>query len=155
MKHILLCLILFASTLQLSAVSKVSADSLYEQEKYQEAAALYEQLLTDEGSAPEVYYNLGGCYYKLDDIPHSILNYERALRLDPSDEDTRANLALARAKTSDKVTPASEMFFVTWWKNLCNSLSIHSWTTLSVVCFVLMLLGILGLLFVSPLTWFL
>ena len=68
-------------------------------------------------------------------------------------EDTRTNLALARSKTSDKVTPPSEMFFITWWKDLCNSLSINTWTTMAVVGFVLMLLGILAYMFLSNLTF--
>ena len=152
MKHTILSLILIFTALSSSAATKADADRLYEQEKYDEAAAIYNQLLTDVGTAPEVYYNLAGCYYKLDDIPHAILNYERALRLDPSDEDTRANLALARAKTSDKVTPPSEMFFITWWKDLCNSLSISVWTTLAITAFVLMLLGILAYMFLTQLT---
>ena len=140
-----LCTSAFAST-------KANADKLYEQEHYEEAARLYEQILEQEGTAAEIYYNLGGCYYKLDNIPQAILNYERALRLDPSDEDTRANLALARAKTSDKVTPPSEMFFVTWWKNLCNSLSIDTWTIIGITSFVLMLIGILIYMFLSNIT---
>lgn len=152
MKHIISTLILLAVFATAQASEKTDADKLYEQEKYEEAAAAYEKILAEQGTAAELYYNLAGCYYKLDDIPQAILNYERALRLDPSDEDTRANLALARAKTSDKVTPPSEMFFVTWWKDLCNSLSINTWTTLAVAAFILMLLGILAYMFLSNIT---
>lgn len=148
-----ICILLMLSLLTPAQASqKTDADRLYEQEKYEQAAQAYEQLLAEQGTAAEVYYNLGNCYYKLDDIPQAILNYERALRIDPSDEDTRANLALARSKTSDKVTPPSEMFFVTWWKDLCNSLSITTWTTLAVGAFILMLLGILAYMFLGNLT---
>ncbi|MCR4614312.1 MAG: tetratricopeptide repeat protein [Bacteroidaceae bacterium] len=152
MKRITLILLLLGTFTLAQASPKTDADKLYEQEKYKEAAAAYQNIIDNEGIAAELYYNLGNSYYKLDDIPNAILNYERALRIDPSDDDTRTNLALARSKTSDKVTPPSEMFFVTWWKNLCNSLSIHTWTTLAVASFILMLLGILAYMFLSSTT---
>jgi hypothetical protein len=153
MKQIIIALLLLSTFAMAQASPKTDADQLYEKEKYEEAAAAYQQIIDNEGTAAELYYNLGNCYYKLDDIPQAILNYERALRIDPSDEDTRTNLALARSKTSDKVTPPSEMFFITWWKDLCNSLSINTWTTMAVVGFVLMLLGILAYMFLSNLTF--
>ena len=152
MKQSTITLLLLGIFTLVQANTKTDADKLYEQEKYEEAAAAYRQIINNEGTAAALYYNLGNSYYKLDDIPNAILSYERALRIDPSDEDTRANLALARSKTSDKVTPPSEMFFVTWWKNLCNSLSIHTWTTVAITTFILMLLGILTYMFVSNIT---
>ena len=133
------------------AATKADADALYEQGKYEEAAAGYEQVLKNEGVAAKVYYNLGNCYYKLDEIPLAILNYERAFLLDPGDGDIRANLALARGKTIDKVVPPSEMFFVIWWRNLTKSMSIDGWTMLGVSSFILMLLGILVYMFAPQL----
>ena len=46
-----------------------------------------------------IYYNLGNSYYKADDIARAILNYERALLLEPGNADIRANLEIARSKT--------------------------------------------------------
>ncbi len=132
--------------------TKADADALYKAEKYSEAVSAYETLLkSSEGVSAPLYYNLGNAYYKLDNIPFAILNYERALLLEPGDGDIRANLALARGKTVDKVTPPSEMFFVTWWHNLCNSMSGHSWSVVAIGCFVFMLCGILAYMFVPQL----
>ena len=61
-----------------------------------------------------LYYNLGNAYYRMDDITHAVLAYERALLLSPGDTDVRFNLQMARSKTIDKIVPESEMFFVTW-----------------------------------------
>ena len=108
------------------AATKVDADALYEKERYREAADAYESVLKEQGVAAEVYYNLGNCYYKLDVIPLAVLNYERAILLDPGDADIRANLALARGKTIDKVVPPSEMFFVTWYRSLVNLMSVDA-----------------------------
>lgn len=125
------------------------AAALYAEERYADAACVYQQIIAEEGVAAEVYYNLGNCYYKLDNIALSILSYERALRLDPSDSDTKTNLALARGKTQDKVAPASEMFFVSWWKQLTNAMSLAAWMTISVIAFILLLAGILVYAFMS------
>lgn len=134
-------------------VTSTVADSLYQAENYQGAAATYQKLLQTHGATSELYYNLGNCYYKLDDIPHSILCYERAAVLDPSDADTRANLLLARSKTIDKVVPPSEMFFVTWWRSFSNLATINEWALLAVCLFVLMLVGCLVYFFMADLKW--
>lgn len=138
----LIFLLSFACSLS-AAPSKAVADSLYSEEEYEKAAQMYEEIIATQGTAPEIYYNLAGCYFKLDDIAHSILNYERAHQLDPSDNAIKENLAFVRGRTADKVTPPSELFFVTWWKDLTNSLSVDSWLVLSILAFVLMLAGIL------------
>ena len=141
-----LCATLFAF-----AVSKAEGDALYEKEQYEKAAKVYETLLHDNGMSAEVYYNLGNCYYKMDLIPQAILNYERAYLLNPGDGDIRANLALARGKTIDKVVPPSEMFFVTWWRAITHSMNIGKWILLAVLSFVLLLVGVGLYMFSSPL----
>ena len=151
MKRILLTAVMAYVCPFAAAATKAEADALYEKEKYAEAAAAYQSVLKDEGMAYEVYYNLGNCYYKMDDVPHAVLCYERAYLLNPGDADLRVNLALARGKTVDKVVPPSEMFFVTWWRELSHSMDITSWTSLGLAAFVLMLVGIVLYLFMSAL----
>lgn len=72
--------------------TKAMADSAYAAADYATAVHIYEQLLSEHGESAEVYYNLGGAYYKMNEIARSILNYERALLLDPSDADIKFNL---------------------------------------------------------------
>ena len=109
-----------------AAVTKAEADSAYAQEHYQQAAHLYEELLK-QGVSAELYYNLGNSYYRMDNMTKAVLNYERAHLLSPGDRDVRLNLQLARSKTIDKVTPESEMFFVTWYRALVNITSVDGW----------------------------
>ncbi len=45
---------------------------------------------------PALFYNLGNAYFRTGDLGRAILNYERALALDPSQPEARANLQLAR-----------------------------------------------------------
>lgn len=133
------------------AATKAEADALYEKENYAEAAKVYQMVTKANGVSYEVYYNLGNCYYNLDDIPQAVLYYERAYLLNPGDADVRANLALARGKTVDKVVPPSEMFFVTWWRELAHCMDVTSWTALGLTSFILMLVGVTLYMFMSQL----
>lgn len=129
--------------------TKQLADSAYKTEDFEAAAQMYESLLVMQGESPVYYYNLGNCYYKLGNITQSIICYERAHLLDPGDADTRTNLALARGKTIDKITPPSEMFFITWAKAVVNCMSIDKWAVVAIASFVLTLLLFLAYLFTS------
>ncbi len=133
-------------------VTKAQGDSAYMQNDYATAIQIYEQLL-ENGEAAEVYYNLGNSYYKTDNIAHAILNYERALILQPDNADIRANLDIARSKTIDKVTPIPEVFFITWIHTLSNSMSSDKWAKTSIACFLLFLI-LLGVFLLGKRTSF-
>src|SRR5574344_1913379 len=137
---------LFAFPLFVSATPKADADSAYVHENYQKAIAGYEDILR-HGENADIYYNLGNAYYRSDNITRAVLNYERALLLNPGDEDMRFNLDMARRKTVDKITPASEMFFSTWYRSLVNINSVDEWAVTAVICFVLFILFALLYLF--------
>ncbi|MBO6096203.1 MAG: BatD family protein, partial [Bacteroidales bacterium] len=62
----------------------------------------------------ELYYNLGNAYFKTGEIAQSILWYERAIKLDPSDADIRHNLDYARSLTQDRIDEVPEIFFEQW-----------------------------------------
>ena len=129
-----------------AAVTKAQADSAYQQEQYQQAAQIYEQLLK-QGESADIYYNLGNAYYRMDDITHAVLAYERALLLSPGDADVRFNLQMARSKTIDKIVPESEMFFVTWYRALVHLMSVDAWGRMAIVSLLCALLLVLVYLF--------
>ena len=123
-------------------LSKAVADSLYAAEQYQTAADIYEHLLADNGQSAAVCYNLGNAYYRLGMYAKAILNYERAVLLDPSDSDVRANLALAYSKTVDKYESEGQMFYTRWFEGIKDLLSSDGWAYLgaaSFIAFVLLL----------------
>lgn len=125
-------LLLMLLPLSLSAATKQEADKAYLSGEYQLAISLYEEVLK-EGSSAEVHYNLGNAYYRTENLKMAILNYERALLLAPSDVDIRHNLQVAQSKTIDKVTPKSEMFFITWYRSLTNLLTSNQWAWLAII----------------------
>ena len=145
-----LALLMLLMPLGAQAVTKAEADKSYTEGQYQQAIEQYEQLLK-QGVSTDVYYNLGNAYYRVDDLTHAILNYERALLLSPSDDDVKFNLQLARSKTVDKVTPESEMFFVTWYRSVINLMSVDAWARLALISLAVAIVLALIYLFSSPL----
>lgn len=143
---ILLAIMIFAIPAQATAITKKNADDEYKKGNYMQAIRDYEELLK-KGPSVELYYNLGNAYYRTDNITRAVLNYERALLLSPGDDDIRFNLQMARSKTIDKITPKSEMFFVTWYKSLVNFTSIDGWANTAIVSIAIALLLILCYLF--------
>ena len=119
-------LLLLLLPLSAGAVTKADADSAYVNEDYRKAIEIYETLLQN-GVCAELYYNLGNAYYRVDDITHAVLNYERALLLAPGDADIRFNLQMAQSRTVDKIVPESEMFFVTWYHSIVNLTNVDGW----------------------------
>ena len=144
MAVLLLLLLLPMTGMAATKATKAKADSLYAAEHYQQAAHEYEALLK-KGISSDIYYNLGNCYYRMDDMTRAVLNYERALLLSPGDRDVRLNLQLARSKTIDKIVPESEMFFVTWYRSLVNLMSVDGWARTAIMSLVVAL--ILALLY--------
>lgn len=120
--------------------NKAMADSAYATADYATAIYIYELLLATEGEAASVYYNLGNAYYKSGDIAHAILNYERALLLDPSNGDTQFNLELARSKAVDKNAVVSELFFVRWFRDFVSVLPVDGWAKCGILCFIVLIL---------------
>lgn len=143
-----LMIVLLALPIHAFSQTKSDVDKLYQKGNYAQAVRGYEKLL-EQGESAALYYNLGNCYYRLDNIPHAVLAYERAQRLSPSDDDIRFNLQLAQSKTIDKLTPESEMFFVTWYKALVNLLSVDSWAYLSLISLFLALVSLVVYIFVE------
>ena len=144
----MLLLVALLLPLTANAVTKADGDNEYSRGNYQQAIRDYEELLKQTKSA-DLYYNLGNAYYRTDNITHAVLAYERALLLSPGDDDIRFNLQMARSKTIDKITPRSEMFFVTWYRALVNITSVDGWADIALLSMVLALILALVYLFAS------
>jgi tetratricopeptide (TPR) repeat protein len=123
---------LAASPAQEAAVAFSSANELYRGQKYQEAARAYEKIVVGGYESAALYYNLGNAWFKAGNAPAAILNYERAKRLAPGDEDIAHNLALANLRIVDRIEPIPRLFFVEWWDALVGSASASQWGTAAI-----------------------
>ncbi|MDR1406613.1 MAG: tetratricopeptide repeat protein [Tannerella sp.] len=148
-KRLFLTVFLTALTCTLPAQESMlkEAETAYTGEDYNRAAELYEDILKTYGNSYTVYYNLGNAYYKAGRIASAILNYERALLMNPGDKDLRHNLAVARLRT-DKIEPVGEFFLTGWFRTVQNLFRIDTWAMIGLACFVLFI-GCLALYFFS------
>jgi tetratricopeptide (TPR) repeat protein len=113
------------------------AAELYSKSQFTAAARIYEKVKEQYGSSDKLYYNLGNAYFKSKDLPSAILNYERSLRLNPADKDTRFNLEMCEARITDKIEPVG-MFMVTrWYLSLENSFDSNTWGYVSIFFFLI------------------
>lgn len=122
-------------------------NNYYAKADYKQAVAVYKQLLKADVQSSALYFNLGNAYYKLDELPSAILNYEKAYKLSPNDDDIRVNIQLANQKIADKIEAVPQLFVTQWWRNFMLSFSLNTWSVLGVVFFVLGFLALITYLF--------
>ena len=94
---------------------------LYQAGDFEGALDRYRRILDEGLESGELYYNIGNAHFRLGELAPAILNYERARRLMPGDDDLLANLALARSMTADDITPRPEFWLfraIGWWVGL-------------------------------------
>lgn len=122
---------------------KDSADQAYINERFTEAIQDYEQILAQEYVSAELHYNLGNAYFKMGKIAPCILNYERALKMAPNDDDIQFNLRLANLSVKDKVEEIPQLFFIRWWHQILKTFSADGWAWNMVIALILSLGGFL------------
>lgn len=107
------------------------AGEAYSKGEYKEAIDHYEkigQIYLIESA--QIYCNIGNAYFKLTDYPSAILNYEKAIKLDPTFEDAKYNLNVSNLKITDKIEPLPDLFYTKWWKTTINLLKPNQWAIL-------------------------
>lgn len=110
------------------------ADSAYMSEQFDKAVELYRRSLNEEAATPATYYNLGNAYWRNGDAGHAIINYERALALDPSYGDARTNLQFVRTKIQD--LPEDDSSFLSHvHENIMAWMSPDAWAWTAFVLF--------------------
>lgn len=124
------------------------ANDAYKNANYKAATQMYEHLVQSGVESAEVYFNVGNCYYKSGKIASAILNYHRAQRLDPTDDDISFNLSLAESRITDKIDPAPQFFIVKWWRLLVGLQTASVWSGIGVT-FLWVLFIVAGVFFAS------
>lgn len=151
MKKLVSVLMISVLSAAVAFAAAESADSAYHQKRYQDAIKIYESQL-EQGTSSDLYYNLGCCYYKTQDIPKAILCFERALVLDAANDDARSNLSFVRQKSKiEENEPGGVLENIL--KNGVGMLSSNAWALLAGITFVVMLLAIAAYIFMDSILW--
>ena len=133
----------------------LSAAEAYRGGDFKRSVDLYETVIKESISnnlvSPQLYYNLGNAYFRDNQLGKAILNYERALLLDPGDNDIRHNLRFANNRKVDRITPAGDIFISNWFKAIRNLYSSNAWAVIAIISFVLSVIFFATYLFVSVL----
>lgn len=120
-----------------SAELTTQAQEAYAKGDYAGALALYDSVYQEENSAG-LLFNIGNCHMKLGDVPHAVLYYERASRLQPGAEDIQANLDYARSQVVDRVNELPAFTLGSLWDRLRGGRDVDQWARRSLwACLVL------------------
>ena len=120
------------------------ANRAYEAGDFATAAARYENIIAATIEDGRVYYNLGNAYFKQNQLGLAIVNYERAHRLLPRDEDIAANLTFAQEQIVDRVEippPSPLERAVSAGRSL---FTVNEWTWLATALYTLLSIVALG-----------
>ena len=79
--------------------------ALYKEKNYEEAISAYQnaaKMAQTPIGASQSFHNLGNTYMQSKQYDQAIESYKNALRLNPADEETRYNLAVAKQKKKEQ-----------------------------------------------------
>ena len=80
-------------------------NDLFDQGKFSEARQHYENLVEAGLGSANVYYNLGNTDFRLGSAGRAMLDYERALALNPRHPEARENLKFLREQSASRLPP--------------------------------------------------
>jgi hypothetical protein len=86
---------------------------------------------------------MGGAYFKNGQIGKAVLYYNKALRIDPTDEDTQYNLRVANGYVKDQIEVVPEFFVSRWVRSVRTAVNSNTWAVLSLVAGLLMLVALM------------
>lgn len=144
------------------SLQAATAEEAYKAGDYEVAIRLWEQAKDKDGGNAALFYNLGNAYTKAGDQGGAVLNYEKALRIDPSNKQARENLrytenlvqianqTLTDGKNMDP-TPADPAFFENV-ANLVSRFGSNVWAVWAAVFFLLAAGSCAAYLFVPKVT---
>ena len=117
----------------------------YTDVKFSDASAAWTSIEESGQKSAKLYYNLGNAWFKQGNYPKAILNYERALRLDPSYSDARYNLEFTSNFVQDKIEPVPEFILKSVARKVCYVMGSNAWAVIFLVLLAAAL--VMGLLF--------
>ena len=126
-----------------------AANQAYSEGRWNDALTDY-SMIADMGlESASLYCNTGDAYFKSGNIPMAILNYERALKSDPSYDDAKFNLELLNNMIQDRIDPVPEFILKIWVREISGLMDSDAWAVVFLVLLALSMAMIL-LFILSP-----
>jgi len=119
------------------------ANRLYSAKQYDSAAYYFEKIAALQPQEATIYYNLGNTYYKLNKIGPAVLNYERALKIEPGNKKVADNLSLTQSRIANRIPTSEDIFFVRWWQSITAGSYATTWAVISLLFFLAIIAGLI------------
>lgn len=151
MKRIMLLIAVIASmhtTIEASPDSLyIAANERYSAGNYEQALEIYQALVDSGYTSSSLFYNMGNAAYRSNRLGYAVLYYEKALKLDPGNDDAARNLDFVSMYREDNLEVVPELFIKRWYRDMVDALSVNGWSYLSLGIFLVILLGSLAYIF--------
>ena len=121
-----------------------SAAEAYSAGDWQGALEQYRQIEQQGLVSDKLYYNIANAYYKNGELGESILYWEKALKLNPSNADAKFNLGIARESVLDRIEVVPEFILVKWLRDVKYLLSSNAWAWMALSLMLLVAVALLG-----------
>ncbi|HRP89932.1 MAG TPA: hypothetical protein PKX92_07830 [Edaphocola sp.] len=109
-----------------------TANTAYNAGQYESAILDYESLLKQRKDA-WIYYNLATAYFKQKEEGKAVLNYMRALKLNPELSKAKENIDFILHQNGSKLPLENSLFLIRWYQYLLKALSANGWAVLSLI----------------------
>ena len=122
------------------------ANKLYQDGHYEEAIEGYLSVIKVGYESSTLYYNLGNAFFRSNKLGKARLFYEKAIKLNPSDEDARANIQHLEGILADRFEEVPVIFYKKWITSIFQFFSSDQWAFASMIFFFLSVLAIIAYL---------
>lgn len=124
------------------------ADAAYTADDFGKAIELYQEAAENDGTSSTLFYNLGNAYYRNGEPGKAILNYNRALKLDPANSDALTNLEFVNSKIIDKPVD-NDSLTDKISDRVVNFMTADGWAYTTAVLFLLFMVCAAGYIFLN------
>jgi tetratricopeptide (TPR) repeat protein len=109
-------IVLLAASLPSMGASFDSANAAYEGGNFETSRQTYQALVDSGKGSANVFYNLANTDFRTGNLGTAILNYERALALEPGHPEARHNLRIARDQSGARIPQGQwyDLVFPAW-----------------------------------------
>jgi len=118
------------------------ANNAFVEGDYDKAIEIYSSIIENNLESSELYFNLANSHYKKGNMAESILNYNKALLIEPGNKKYKENLKIVREKIGTDVIEISEFLPIRIWKNTALAFSPGTWLILLCLMAVLLFVSI-------------
>jgi len=115
----------------------------YQSGEYENAKTAFEQVLENNWESPELYYNLGNVYFRLNDISGAVWAFEMCLFHDPTHEDAAFNLKLTNVNVKDRIAIPEAPIYLKLYLGVKERYTPNEWVKFTLGFLILFLLFVI------------